>query len=72
MGQIPLFHLTRALFAIALAGECFLGATLFPGLQIERMALDLFHNVFLLDLALKAAERALQGLSILKNDFSQA
>jgi hypothetical protein len=70
--QTLLFHIARALLAIALTGECFLRATLFAGLQIERMALDLFNDIFLLDLALEAAERALQGFPILKNDFSQA
>jgi len=36
------------------------------------MALDLFYNVFLLDLALEAAERALKGFTVLKNYLCQA
>ena len=35
------------------------------------MSLDFFDNVFLLDFALEAAQRAFQGFSILDLDFSQ-
>jgi len=53
-----LLNLARALLAVALAGEGFLRAAFFAWLQIERMALDLFYNVFLLDLTLEAAQCA--------------
>jgi len=67
-----LLYVARTLLAIAFTGEGFLGATLFTGLQIERMALDLFNNVFLLDLAFEAAKRALKGFTVLKNYLCQA
>lgn len=35
------------------------------------MPLDLLHNVFLLDLAFEATQRALQSLTILQMDFCQ-
>ena len=67
-----LLYLARTLLAIAFPGEGFLGATLFTGLQIERMALALFNNIFLLDLAFEAAKRALKGFTVLKNYLCQA
>jgi hypothetical protein len=67
-----LLNVARTLFAIAFPGEGFLGAALFTGLQIERMALDLFNNIFLLDLAFEAAKRALKGFTVLKNYLCQA
>jgi hypothetical protein len=36
------------------------------------MALDLFNNIFLLDLAFEAAKRALKGFTVLKNYLCQA
>jgi hypothetical protein len=67
-----LLYVARTLLAIAFPGEGFLGASLFTGLQIERMALDLFNNIFLLDLAFEAAKRALKGFTVLKNYLCQA
>ncbi len=36
------------------------------------MLFDFFNDVLLLNLSLKAAQRVLQGLSVLKPDFSQS
>ena len=69
---IKLLYIARTLLSIAFPGEGFLGATLFTGLQIKRMALDLFYNIFLLDLAFEAAKRTLKGFTVLKNYLCQA
>ena len=57
--RTELLNVAGALFAVALASESFLRPALFAGLQIEGMALNLFYDIFLLDLPLKAAQRAL-------------
>jgi hypothetical protein len=54
-GCRKLFDFTWPLFAVALAGQCFLGAALFAWFQIKRMPLDLFDDVFLLHFALEAS-----------------
>ncbi len=36
------------------------------------MLFDFFNNVFLLNLTLEAPQRVLQGLSVLKSNFSQS
>jgi hypothetical protein len=36
------------------------------------MPFDFFNNVLLLNLSLEASQRVLQGLSVLKSDFSQS
>jgi hypothetical protein len=66
-----LFSFARALLAIPLARQGFLGTLLLAGLQVERVTLDLLDNIFLLHLALKAAQRAFKGLAVLDVDFSQ-
>jgi len=48
------FH--PGLLANSLAGQGFFYSSLLAWLQIERMALDLFDDVFLLDLALEPAK----------------
>src|SRR5579872_3985076 len=50
--------LTR-LLAIALAGQGFFYTLLFAGLQVKGVTLHFFNDVFLLHLALEAAERIL-------------
>ena len=60
-----------ALLSVALAGEGFLGPALLAGLQVEGVALDLFDNVFLLDLALESPESALKCFALLHEYFSQ-
>lgn len=54
-----LFDVTDALLAVPFARQGFLGAALFARLQIEGVLLDLLDDIFLLDLALEAAESGL-------------
>ena len=58
-GLERLLDVLASLLAVAFARQRFLGALLLAGLQVKRMPLDLFDDVFLLDLALKPAQRAL-------------
>lgn len=69
--QRKLFNLAWAFLTITLPGESFFGTALFPRLQIERVALDLFDDIFLLNLALKAPQSAFEGFAILQMDFCQ-
>lgn len=59
-------------FPIPLASQRFLGALFFAGLQIKRVTLDLFNDVFLLDFSLEAPQGALQRFAILDKYFSQS
>ena len=69
--QLKLFDFAWTLFAVALSSQRFLLTPLFSGLQIEGVTLDLFDNIFLLNLSLKATQSALQSLPILEMDFCQ-
>jgi hypothetical protein len=53
------------LFTGAFASKRGLHTFLLSGLQIEGVSLDLLDNVFLLHLALKAAQSIFEGLSLL-------
>lgn len=53
------------LLAIALAGQCFFHPPLLARLEIKGMALDLFDDVFRLDLALETTQRIFQRLAFL-------
>ena len=53
------FELTTLPLASALARKRLLGATLVSRFQVEGMLLDILDDVFLLNLPLEAAERAL-------------
>jgi hypothetical protein len=66
-----LFDLPATLFPVTLPGQSCLDALLFSGLEIERMPLDLFNDVFLLHFSLKAPERIFQCLAVLKSYFRQ-
>ncbi len=66
-----LFLFLTNLLAIALACQRFLDALLLAGLQIERVALDFLDDVFLLHLALEAAQRILKGLTLLQTNLCQ-
>ena len=70
-GHWCLLRFYPALFTIALASEGFLGPPLLTGLQVERMPLDLFNDVFLLHLALEPAKSAFQRFTVLHNYFCQ-
>ena len=59
------------LFASTLASESSLYTLLLAGLQVKGVALDLLDNVFLLHLALKTAQRVLEGFTLLKPYFCQ-
>jgi hypothetical protein len=66
-----LILLFAGLLAVTLAGQCFLDAALFAGLQIVGVTLDFLDDVFLLHLALETAERILERLAFLYADFCQ-
>jgi hypothetical protein len=56
--------------ARALASErCFYA--FLAGLEVKRVALHFFDNVFLLHFALKAAQSILKGFTLLQSDFRQ-
>jgi hypothetical protein len=57
--------------ASPLASESSLDTLFFAGLQVKGVALDLLDNVFLLHLALKAAQSVLERFSLLKSYFCQ-
>jgi hypothetical protein len=59
------------LLAGPLASHRSLYTLTFAGLQVEGVALYLLDNVFLLHLALKAAQSILEGFSLLKAYFCQ-
>ena len=65
-----LLFFTR-LFASALASQRGLHTLSFAGLQVKGVALDLLDDVFLLHLALEAAQRILEGFSLLNSNFCQ-
>jgi hypothetical protein len=59
------------LLSIALPGQRLFDPLLFARFQVEGMLLQIFNDVLLLNLALKAAKRALEGFALLNDDFSQ-
>jgi len=59
------------LFAGPLASQRSLYTLFFARLQVEGVALNLLDDVFLLHLALKAAQSVLEGFSLLKAYFCQ-
>ena len=65
------FDFARALFTIALASESFFGSAFFAGLQVERMALDLFNDVLLLDFTFETAQSTFKSFSLLQMNFCQ-
>jgi hypothetical protein len=58
-------------FASSLASKSGLNTLFLAGLQVEGVALDLLDNVFLLHLALEAAQSVLEGFALLKPYFCQ-
>src|SRR5437868_950350 len=60
------------LFAAPFAGQRLLHALLFTRLQVIRVPLYLFDDVFRLHLAFEAAERIFQRLAFLHSNFSQS
>ncbi len=55
----------------SLASQRGLHTLFLAGLQIERMSLYFFNNVFLLNLPLETAQCVLEGLALLKPYFCQ-
>ena len=69
---LELLRLAPELLAITLPRQCLFRTALVAWFQIERVLLDVLDDVFLLNLALEAAEGALDGLAFLNLDFSHA
>ncbi len=69
--KLLLLDVAGTLLAIALASESFLGAALFPRLQVKRVPLDFFHNIFLLDFAFETAKSTFESFAVLQMDFCQ-
>ncbi|HVW86011.1 MAG TPA: hypothetical protein VHB50_15085 [Bryobacteraceae bacterium] len=68
---LRLFDFAAALFAIALARQRRLDPFFLSRLQIERVALDFFNDVFLLHLPLEATKGIFQCFALLESYFSQ-
>ncbi len=68
---MPLVLLLANLLTCALTSQRCLYAFLLTGFQVKGVALNLFNNVFLLHFALEAAQRVLEGFSLLKPNFRQ-
>jgi hypothetical protein len=66
-----LIWLSANLFASTLSRQGFLHSTLCAGLEIERMALHFFNNVFRLNLALEPPQGTLDRLTFLQSNFCQ-
>jgi hypothetical protein len=60
-----------SLLAVALAGQSLLHTHLLAGLHVIRMPLDLFDDVFLLHLALEAAQCIFKRFAFLNLNFCQ-
>jgi hypothetical protein len=67
-----LFRLATLLLPRTLSRKRLLGAAPIARFQIERMLLDIFDDIFLLNLPFEPAERAFDRLAFLNLDFSQA
>ncbi len=59
------------LLAVALAGQCFLYPLLLARLQVERVTLYFFDNVFGLHFALEPAKGVLKRLTFLNTNLCQ-
>src|SRR5258708_38453488 len=69
---VGLFRFAPELLAIPLTGERLLGPSLVAGFQIEGVLLDIFDDVFLLNLPFEPTESALDGLALLDLYFIHA
>jgi hypothetical protein len=67
----PLLLLFPYLFACTLTGQRGLHAFFLAGFEVERVALHLFNNVFLLHFALKAAQGIFKRFALLQSYFRQ-
>ncbi len=67
----PLVLLLANFLTSALASQRGFYPFLFTGFQVKGVALDLLDNVFLLYFALEAAQRVLEGFTLLQPNFRQ-
>jgi hypothetical protein len=67
-----LFQLSPELLAVTFSRQRLLGSAFVTRLQIEGMLLDIFDNVFLLNLPLEPAESAFDRFALLYLHFSHA
>jgi hypothetical protein len=67
----PLLDFPATFLPVSFACQCLLDPQFLARLQIERVALDLFNNVFLLHFAFEAPEGVFQGFTVLESYFSQ-
>ena len=68
---LPLILFFACLFSRSFTRQRSLHTLFFAGLQVEGVSLDLLNDVFLLHLALEAAESILEGFPLLKPYFCQ-
>jgi hypothetical protein len=66
-----LFDFPATLLPVSFTRQRLFNAQFLARLQVERMPLDLFNDVFLLHLTLEAPEGVLQSFTFLESDFSQ-
>jgi hypothetical protein len=69
--SVQLFNFAPALFPVSLTGKRLLDPQLLARLQVKRMPLDLFNDVFLLHLALESPEGVFQSFTVLESYFCQ-
>ena len=69
--KVLLVLLFACLLPVTLPRQCFLDALPLTGLQVEGVTLYFLDDVFLLHLALEAAECVLEGLTLLETNFCQ-
>jgi hypothetical protein len=69
--RLALFDFTPALLPVSFPGKSSLDPFLFTRLQIERMALDLFNDVFLLHFPFEPPEGVFQCFAVLESYFRQ-
>jgi hypothetical protein len=59
------------LLAAPLASQGLFHSAFLSGFKVKRVFLDLFDDVFLLDLSFETAKSVFQRLTVLKSNFSQ-
>ena len=67
-----LFNFPATFLPVPFACQRLLDPQFLARLQIKRMALDLFNDVFLLHLSLEAPEGVFQGFTVLESYFCQS
>jgi hypothetical protein len=67
-----LFHFPATFLPVPFARKGLLHAQLLTRLQIKRVPLDFFNDVFLLHFPLEAPESVFQGFTVLESYFCQS